>query len=240
MKYYSLFLLSLCISSTSLAADDIKYYSKDADFCEVGEPDEVFSGTYVSFGIGASFLDNKYEIADTPIVNGLTKKGGMNTNTQALYGVFGFGGVFRSVVYLGAESELFMRRGSSIKESGNVRIKTRGTYGFNFKLRAGYVFRRHGLILYSIVGADRCIGHISIKNNNEYIGEVSYGSYHPMLGIGVEKKLRNNWSVRTEFSYTIGLWDDTQKAFELNANTRLPFKAKSNQKTVKILISKYF
>lgn len=240
MKYYSLLLLSLCISASSLASDSIKYYSTDTDFCEVGAPDEVFSGMYASFGIGASFLDNKYEIADTPVVNGLTKKGSMNTNTQALYGVLGFGGVFRNVVYLGAESELFARHGSSEKESGNVRIKTRGTYGFNFKLRAGYVFRRHGLILYSIIGANRCIGHISIKKNNQYIGEVSYGSYHPMLGIGVEKKLRNNWSVRTEFSYTIGIWDDTQKAFELSANTLLPFKAKANQKTVKILVSKYF
>lgn len=245
MKTYKILNGAFIIVFCAISSWAIEYSDGDdtqSGFSKVCKPDDVFSGIYLGGGLGYDFLDNKYDI-DVPTnvtLNSLRqKKGSINTHAYNLYGVFGFGGVYNRFWYTGVETELFVRRGGQTKHDKGVRIENKNAYGFNFRLRGGYIFTSIGLLTYIGAAAERSINHIAIKDNtNSYPHDKSYGSYHPSLSIGLEKKLRNNWSLRMDLCYTIGIWDDTDRFFIAN-NTKIPFKAKTNKKSVKVMICKY-
>lgn len=239
-SFYSIFTALLC--TTACVAIDYEDANDKDSFCEVGAPDDTFSGIYLGCGLGYDFIDNKYELTpDSGVVlnNVKKKKGSISTHAYNFYGILGFNGVFNRFWLAGVETELFIRCGGQTKHNNGVRIEHKNTYGFNFKLRGGYIFRPISILAYLGVAAERSISHIAILNNaNTYSLNRSFGSYHPSLSLGIEKKMRNNWSARLELSYTIGIWDDTGKYFVEN-NTKVPFKAKSNKKAVKVMFCKY-
>lgn len=213
------------------------------DTSDLSIPDDVFSGMYVGAGAGVESLDNKYDIqipASINMLNITRQKDSIRTNVDNLFGVFGFGGVFNRFYYVGLETDFTYRISSKKKDNGGVQIENKKNYAFDFKLRGGYIFRPAGVLLYTAVSADRSINHISIKNNDgNFIGRKSFGSYHPSISVGAEKKLRDNWSVRVEFSYTIGIWDDTGRTIDISNVQYIPFKAKTNKKSVKLMVCKY-
>lgn len=213
------------------------------DTSDLATPDDVFGGMYIGAGVGFDSLDNKYELQIPENINmqNVTKlKDSISTNTYDIFGVFGFGGVFNRFYYVGLETDFTYRMNSKTKDNNSVQIEHKKTYAFNFKLRGGYIFRPAGVLLYTAVSADRSINHILIKSNDgKFIGRESFGSYHPSISVGVEKKLRNNWSARGEFSYTIGIWDDTGKKIDISNTQYIPFKAKTNKKSIKLMICKY-
>ena len=250
MNFYKIVILVVFTSVSSIAST-IEYEDANNKFSEVGRPDEVFSGIYAGFGCGLDFIDNKYEIAERPaygttalntVIDITQRKGSINLSPYNIIAFAGFGGVFNRFYYLGFETELFVRRGGKTKHNGGVAIEAKSTYGFNFKLRGGYIFRPANIMLYTVLAVDRSINNISLKlkDQNKYTGDESFGSYHPLIGLGVEKKLRNNWSLRAEASYTIGIWDDTGKRIQAATNVLVPFKARANKKSIKLAIVKYF
>ena len=242
MKIINIFcgtLMTLFVATSAIAIE----YSDDEDqFCEVGKPDDVFSGIYIGAGLGYDFLNHKYDLsvpAGISLPNVQNKKSSINTHAYNIYGLFGIGGVFNRFWYTGAETELFIRRGGQTKNKTGIRVESKNTYGFNFRLRGGYIFRPSGLLAYASIAAERSINHIAMVDSaNHYRYDRSFGSYNPSLSIGLEKKLRNNWSARIDLSYTIGIWDDTGKYFVEN-KTAIPFKAKTNKKTLNFMICKY-
>lgn len=240
-----------CLFLISSAASGIVYEDENSKFSPVGAPDEVFSGMYVGLGLELISNECKYEIL-TVGNDGYKLSGSINagykssvrTYPYSFLGIIGFGGVYNRFYYAGVETELFFRRGGGTKESNDIRIQTKNTYGFNFRLRGGYIFKQHGLMLYGTVSADRSINNIAAKKQaGEYTGYESFGSYHPSIGIGLEKKLRDNWGIRGEFVYTIGIWDDTGKFLKTIDNSTIAnsprFRATANKKSIKLSVVKY-
>jgi len=238
-----------CLFLISSAASGIVYEDENSKFSPVGAPDEVFSGMYVGLGLELISNECKYEIlTHNELCNTIQNnhRGSIRTYPYSFLGIIGFGGVYNRFYYAGVETELFFRRGGGTKESNDIRIQTKNTYGFNFRLRGGYIFKQHGLMLYGTVSADRSINNIAAKKQNpegEYTGYESFGSYHPSIGIGLEKKLRDNWGIRGEFVYTIGIWDDTGKFLKTADNSTIAnsprFRATANKKSIKLSVVKY-
>lgn len=236
-----------CLFLISSAAHGIVYEDEKDKFNPVGAPDEVFSGLYAGFGLDLISNECKYEIFATEKLDANIKqgyKGSLRNFPYSFLGILGFGGVYNRWCYLGVETELFFRRGGGTKVNDYIKILSKNTYGFNFRLRGGYIFKQHGLMIYGTISADRSINHIAAKKLEDgYTSYESFGSYHPSIGIGLEKKLRDNWGIRGEFVYTIGIWDDTGKYWKIDQKSTIAnsprFRATANKKSIKLSVVKY-
>lgn len=216
-----------------------------AELPELSEPIYNFSGMYTFIGAGYDTTGNKVRITNSRV----NLKG--RTRNLVLFGGIGCGGVFQDKYYLGIDFEAFRRSNGNEKTINTTSIsnsvlysyvRAHNTLGIAIKSRIGYIRPGCSYMPYIIFGCERFQhqfrmvakqGNVSSSSNRD-----TYGSFYPVFGLGIEKKLNNNWSFRTEVTYNLGIWDDTSKKINLGSAT-IPYKAKGNRASIKVMFSKY-
>lgn len=216
---------------------------------ELADPIHNFSGMYAFAGAGYDTTGNKIRIGRSSV----NFKG--RTRNLALFGGVGCGGVFQDKYYLGIDFELFRRSNGGEKATNSVNLVTgstntvlqpyvraHNTLGLAIKSRIGYIRPGCSYMPYIIFGCERFQHQLRIVSTTSGTSTDSnrdtYGSFHPIFGLGIEKKLMNNWSFRTEATYNLGIWDDTGKKIKSGSLT-FPYKAKGNRTSFRIMLSKY-
>lgn len=188
--------------------------------------------------------------------------GKISTSNISAFAGIGCGGLFEDKYYLGIDFEMFMKfngnkksksclfssvlksKGTEkeIKETANVTVKGKNAIGLTIKARLGYVIPGCGCMPYAVVGCERFQHSVKLDVTNDSSGFVTYGSFYPVVGVGLEKKLKNNWSMRGELVYAIGNWDDTGKYLKNKSESRVrstKFRAKGNRLSFKLMLVKY-
>ena len=138
----------------------------------------------------------------------------------------------------------------SVSIDQSIDLKCQSTMGLSIKFRAGYVPHAKSYMPYIVFGCERFQHslrssiNITGSTDKHTSGYESFGSFHPLIGVGIEKKLKSNWSIRGELTYNIGVWDSTNKKLNnsiqsAKLSTLSRFKAKGNRFTTRIVISKF-
>ncbi len=138
----------------------------------------------------------------------------------------------------------------SVSIDQSIDLKCQSTMGLSIKFRAGYVPHAKSYMPYIVFGCERfqhslrSSVNITGSTDKHTSGYESFGSFHPLIGVGIEKKLKSNWSIRGELTYNIGVWDSTNKKLtnaiqSAKLSTLSRFKAKGNRFTTRIVISKF-
>lgn len=138
----------------------------------------------------------------------------------------------------------------SVSVEQSIDLKCQSTMGISIKFRAGYIPHAKSYMPYFIFGCEkfqhslRSSVNISGSAEKHVSGYEAFGSFHPIVGLGIEKKLKNNWSIRGEITYNIGVWDSTNKKLANSIKSKKlstvgRFKAKGNRFTTRVIISKF-
>lgn len=175
--------------------------SSDDDFVELDEPYQYVTGAYWGISVGPTFVKHKLT-ADSVSQNTSISK------TQFDFGLLaGFGTSFYKDYYVGIEMEMMERTGGGThykSENDPFGLRFQPQFGLNMNVRFGYLFPKQGNMVYAIVGFSRTLGKVVGKNadGSEKI-EQSFGSYFPVVGIGIEHKINYDWNVRLDVKYSI-------------------------------------
>ncbi|MCR5224809.1 MAG: porin family protein [Alphaproteobacteria bacterium] len=206
------------------------------ELVELGEPCKYVSGAYYGLGLGLSHISHKINAVKNSTENVTCKR---NSNQYDISLIGGFGSAFYKRYYAGIELELFKRLKGSDANKDDFSIVFPSTIGLNMDVRFGYQFPESGSLVYVTVGFARVIGKASFKVNNARRGrrnEVSFGSFYPTFGAGVEYKINHNWNVRGDVRYSITSKDDN-KHMRVN-NTDWKFDAKPSRVAFRISITR--
>lgn len=189
-------------------------------------------------GLGATFakITNKVSLKNsaTPAITNNIK----DNNVQPMLSLIaGFGGNFYKRYYAGIDIELSKRfsnkeKGKThigdnalndIESGGKVILKQKydcdaavvfDTYtGLNMDVRLGYQLQ-NGVLPYLTFGFSKENGKVSLYDHatGNRLATESYGSFHPTLGLGIERQLNYRWNVRCDFRISIPS-TDTGKRF---------------------------
>ena len=196
-----------CVFAENLDSDD---------FVELDEPYQYITGAYWGITVGPTFVKHKLT-AD----NNVTKATQRTTlsKTQFDLGLMaGFGTSFRDDYYVGIEMEMVKRVGKGIhykNEGDTFGLKFSPQFGLNVNVRFGYQFPRYGNMVYVMVGFSRTLGKVVGKGTNGSSDiHKGFGSYYPIVGVGVEHKVNHDWNVRLDVKYSITSNDSNQKLYE--------------------------
>lgn len=226
-RFYYVFGCLVCLNAFNCYGSVCTPKIKDAnrqvvsEFEEVGIPSSVFSGMY--YGVGTSYdsVSHKITFKDggRPLVFTVPKSNSVkeNTSNMSIFSLFGFGTTFENNVYCGLELEFFYRfcgAKKGDKSPGGTVILNKSTMGMGAYSRVGYNFSGHNSMPYLLFGGIRTIGKLTLVPSRDSIRKYSttYGSFSPVVGIGVEKKISDRWNVRVEGHFVIGMKDDRRSA----------------------------
>ncbi|GHT95109.1 hypothetical protein FACS1894122_12350 [Alphaproteobacteria bacterium] len=133
-----------------------------------------------------------------------------SANQYDLSLIAGFGAPFHKNWYAGIEFALFKRFGERKKDNGLIGIKHSSIIGMDMDVRLGYLFPQSGNLLYVTIGFTRILGRATFPQDKERRGEVSFGSFYPTFGFGIEHKINHNWNIRGDFRISLTSKDDNK------------------------------
>jgi len=184
----------------------------DDDFIELDEPYQYVTGAYWGVTVGPTFVKHKLTATDESGENVL-----QSTNiskTQFDYGLMaGFGTSFYKDYYVGLEMEMLKRAGKGVhkNEDEAFGLRFQSQFGLNMNVRFGYLFPKQGNMVYAMVGFSRTLGKAVGEDENNKTVEQSFGSYFPIVGVGIEHKINYDWNIRLDAKYSITSRDSDKK-----------------------------
>ena len=183
----------------------------DDDFIELDEPYQYVTGAYWGVTVGPTFVKHKL------VANNKTENKSQDTSiskTQFDFGLMaGFGTSFYKDYYVGIEMEMLRRAGKGTyyeKDDDLFGLKFQSQFGLNMNVRFGYLFPKQGSMVYAMVGFSRTLGK-AVEGKEDKKVERSFGSYFPIVGIGIEYKINYDWSIRLDAKYSITSKDSDKK-----------------------------
>lgn len=209
----------------------------DPDFQPLANPDRKVSGAYYGIGLGLSCISHKLN-AERKDKTEFSEKHSANQFDVSLIG--GFGSAFYGRYYAGIEAELFKRLPKKKKRSseiGSVYATDLGLSGLgvNMDVRFGYQFPQHGSLVYVTVGFARVIGWMEAYNNGLLETRMSFGSYFPTAGLGIEYKINQTINICGDVRITFG---SKEKKYAIIDGNVLAFEAKPNRYAFRVSITK--
>ena len=187
----------LLLSNSCVLAEDLS----SSDFMELDDPYQYVTGAYWGVSVGPTFVKHKLT-ADGVSQNTSISKTQFDCGLLA-----GFGTSFHKDCYVGIEMEMVKRMGNGThyRNAGDpFGLKFQSQFGLNMNVRFGYLFPKHGNMVYAMAGFSRTLGKVVGKNaDGSKEIEQSFGSYFPIVGIGVEHKINYDWNVRLDIKYSI-------------------------------------
>lgn len=199
---------ALLLTSGLVMAED----SSGDDLLELDEPYKYVTGAYWGVSVGPSFVS--YKLDAHCEAAGLKQNTNLSKTMWDMALLAGFGTSFYKDYYIGIEMELMKRKGKSVyfKEDTDVwGLKFSPQFGFNMNLRLGYLFPKQGNMVYALLGFSRTLGKVVEKRNDNIVNEKGFGSYYPVVGLGVEHKINHNWNVRMDVKYSISSKDSEDR-----------------------------
>jgi hypothetical protein len=175
--------------------------SSDDDFMELDDPYQYVTGAYWGISVGPTFVKHKLTADSVSQSTSISK-------TQFDFGLLaGFGTSFYKDYYVGIEMEMMERTGGGThykNEKDTFGLRFQPQFGLNMNVRFGYLFPKQGNMVYLMTGFSRTLGKVVGKSadGKEKI-EQSFGSYFPIVGIGIEHKINYDWNVRLDVKYSI-------------------------------------
>lgn len=210
----------------------------ESELSELGEPCRYVSGAYYGLGLGLSHISHKVNAVKNNVENISLKK---NSNQYDLSIIAGFGSAFYKRYYAGIEMELFKRLKGSSSTNDEINITFPATVGLNMDVRFGYQFPESGCLAYVTAGFSRVLGKTAFKvNTNRRRGgkthEMSFGSFYPTFGAGVEYKIDHHWNIRGDVRFAITSKDDNKRIRVNNNNWK--FDAKPSRLAFRISVTR--
>ncbi|GHU14293.1 hypothetical protein FACS189449_10770 [Alphaproteobacteria bacterium] len=244
------------VSNAGDSGDKAKNLDNGDDFLELSEPERIVSGAYWGVGLGWSRISHKLSniqkvsagssatpASTTPVEGAGNRVDNIaNLSSSAsqydLSLIAGFGAPFYKNYYAGIEFSMFKRFGQRKKDfdGEDIGIKHSSTMGLDMDVRVGYLFPENGNLLYATIGFARVLGRVTLKKKDANPAEVSFGSFYPTFGVGVEHKVDHNWSIRGDFRMCITSKDDG-KSYKAN-KTEWKFDAKPSRYAFRISVTR--
>lgn len=176
---------------------------------ELGEPCRYVSGAY--FGLGGTISNIKHKVTAKK-KNSKQDIGESKSNAQFdLSLIAGFGSAFYKQYYAGIEFDFFKRFKGSSSRKEDMEVRFPSNIGLNMDVRFGRQLPHYGSLVYVTVGFARVIGEVTFYSNNKS-AKYSFGSFYPTLGLGIEKKINNDWNIRGDVRFAITSKDDNKDA----------------------------
>lgn len=175
--------------------------SNDSDFMDLDDPYQYVTGAYWGISVGPTFVKHKLTADSVSQSTSISK-------TQFDFGLLaGFGTSFYKDYYVGIEMEVMERMGKGThygNEKDPFGLRFQSQFGLNMNVRFGYLFPKQGNMVYAMAGFSRTLGKAVGKNaDGSKEIEQSFGSYFPIVGIGIEHKINYDWNVRLDVKYSI-------------------------------------
>ena len=197
-----------------LVSSSCVFAENDYDFVELDEPYQYVTGAYWGITVGPTFVKNKL-VASNKDTN--ESRNISFSKTQFDFGLMaGFGTSFYKDYYVGLEMEMLKRTGKGVhykKEGDEFGLRFQSQFGLNMNVRFGYLFPKQGNMVYVMVGFSRTLGKAVGKDNNKEV-EQSFGSYFPIIGIGIEHKINYDWNIRLDAKYSITSKDSEKRMYK--------------------------
>ncbi len=186
--------------------------ASSSDFMELDEPYKYVTGAYWGISVGPSFVKHKLSAHnETTNVYQRTNASKMQFDLGLLGG---FGTSFYKDYYVGIEMEMLKRFGKGKhyqNDADHLGLKFHAQFGLNMNVRFGYLFPKQGNMIYTMVGFSRTLGKVVPKNSDSSNLEKTFGSYFPIVGIGVEHKINYDWNARLDVKYSITSKDSNRR-----------------------------
>lgn len=189
----------------------------NGDFEELDEPYQYITGAYWGVSVGPTFVKHRLTASNDSDKN-VSQDTSISKAQFDLGLMAGFGTSFHDDYYVGIEMEVAKRfgRGVHYKNKGDVfGLEFNPQFVLNMNVRFGYQLPKYGSMVYAMVGFSRTLGKVVGKNadGSNDIHEV-FGSYYPIVGLGVEHKINYDWNVRLDVKYSITSSDSDQRLYE--------------------------
>ena len=231
---FSVSVLSFCFSvNAKEAKTSISPYSSD-EFQELSEPYRYITGAFLGLGLGYASVPLKVNAKKTeaPAAEFKAKKKKGQTEMSLLAG---FGMAFRRNFYTGLDIEFCKRfsKHESPTPNENFKIVHHPTFGLNMYARLGYQFPLSGTMIYSAFGFAKLIGHLETVNAENKKVKSSFGTYSPTIGLGIEKRINYDWSIRLDAKYSL----TKKKTKEIE---KFKYEGKVSKTAIKLYVTKMF
>ncbi len=201
--------------------------SDSSDFMELDEPYKYVTGAYWGVSVGPTFVKHKLSAQNEN--TGTVQRTSVSKTQMDLALLGGFGTSFYKDYYIGLEMELMNRYGKGVhyeKDSDALGLKFHSQFGLNMNVRFGYLFPKQGNMIYAIVGFSRTLGKVVEKRSDGKAVEGTFGSYYPVVGVGLEHKINYDWNVRLDVKYSITS-EDSGRHMSRNASWKYDAKPQS-------------
>ena len=210
--------------------------SSSDDFMELDEPYKYVTGAYWGVSVGPTFVKHKLSAQNEG--SGAAQRTNMSKTQLDLALLGGFGTSFYKDYYVGLEMELMNRCGKGIhyeKDDDALGLKFHSQFGLNMNVRFGYLFPKQGNMIYAIVGFSRTLGKVVGRRSDESEVEATFGSYYPVVGVGIEHKINYDWNVRLDVKYSITSKDSDRR---VHANTMWKYDVKPQSVGVRFSVTR--
>ncbi|GHU16765.1 hypothetical protein FACS189472_02560 [Alphaproteobacteria bacterium] len=203
--------------NTDQSAESSADTKNNDEFIELSEPERTVSGAYFGIGAGWSRISHKLQnVKSGPVRSADDKKEDIpgfsrSANQYDVSLIAGFGAPFYGNCYAGIEFSIFKRLGERNyrPKDTEIGLKHPSIIGMDMDVRLGYLFPESGNLIYATIGFARALGRVTfLKNNQGDTDEVSFGSFYPTFGFGVEHKMNHNWNIRGDFRISLTSADD--------------------------------
>lgn len=208
------------------------YDGKNSDFQPLADPDRKVSGAYYGIGLGISNISHKLNVGKG---NGTKLSNKQSANQFDISLIGGFGAAFYDRYYAGIEFDFFKRMPKKTKDFGESGVVHKSNFGLNMDVRFGYQFPQYGTLAYVTAGFARVLGEMGAYNNGNNVAKMTFGSFFPTVGFGLEHRVNQTVNLRGDVRFTIG--SKEKKEAKVNG-ANWTFEAKPNRYAFRISVTK--
>ncbi|MDR2681999.1 MAG: hypothetical protein LBB29_03060 [Holosporaceae bacterium] len=243
----SLLLFSEVFSSDVQNSADVANVTSGDDFIELSEPYKIIGGAYVGLGVGLASI--KHKLNANKITGGRKEPVSLHNsaNQYDIVLIAGFGSAFYKNYYAGIEFSIFRRFCEKTKFVNEEAIGLQHTsgIGFDMDVRIGYLLPESGNLIYGTVGFARIVGAVTFRQIDGQQGwkqgtnghhKVSFGSFYPTFGLGMEHKIDDTWNVRGDVRMSLTSKDDG-KRYRINGNN-WEFDVRPNKFAIRLSVTR--
>ncbi|MDR2794585.1 MAG: outer membrane beta-barrel protein [Holosporaceae bacterium] len=204
------------------------------DFLELSEPHRTVSGAYWGMGVGIANI--KHTLNAT--ASGVSHSQSNSANQYDLALIAGFGSAFYKKYYAGIEFLLFKRLNKKTKFADGESIGLRHTsnVGFDMDVRIGLQLPESGNLIYGTIGLARVVGSVVFMRGDQIDNRysVSFGSFYPTFGLGLEHKINDFWNIRGDLRISLTSKDDGKQC---KTDRTWTFDAKPSKFSIRLSVT---
>lgn len=211
----------------------VKNDNEYSNLPKLGEPCRYVSGAY--FGLGGTISNIKHKVtvkkSNSPLEIGVSKSKAQFDLSM----IAGFGAAFYKEYYAGLEFEFFKRFKGSGSRENEIEVLFSSSIGLNMDVRFGRQLPHYGALVYTTVGFARLIGETMFYSSN-MDAKRSFGSFYPNFGLGIEKKINNDWNIRGDVRFAITAKDNNKEAHM--SGVKWKYEGTPNKTSFRISVTK--